>query len=168
MRVRGLVAAGAGAAGAALSHALDGAGLLPGVHEAVHVRDGMSVTLTFSWLAVAAALAWLAARRGPIRIGAPASLLVAAVPELVGRHDLGAVLEPGAIAGAALQWLLLLAVVAVLVVASRSSFVVLAPSHGAIAWPAPPETRHESLSHVVGTRGRPRAPPDLHLSFHVA
>lgn len=164
MRMRGLVAVGAGVAGAALAHALDAAGLLPGVHEAANVRGGMGAPATALWLALAAALSWIAARNGPIRVGAPASLLVAGVPELVGRHDLGAVVEPGAIAGAAVQWLLLLAVVTAVVVAGRAPLSVLVPSFAAITWPAPTGRVPRPRGQVVDRRGRPRAPPVLPLS----
>lgn len=167
MRLRGVVAVGAGIAGAAFAHVLDEAGLLPGVHEAVNVRASMSPAVTLGWLALAGALGWLAAQRGPIRIGAPAALLVSAVPELVGRHDIGAVVEPGAIAGALVQWLLLLVVVAVVVVASRCSFVVLVPSYGATVWPSPSDSAQQEHAHVIDRRGRPRGPPDLHLSVPV-
>ena len=166
MRLRGAVAVGAGVAGAALAHALDRAGLLPGVHEAANIRAGMSPSVAIGWLALAAALSWLAAKRGPIRIGAPASLLIAAMPELIGRHDIGAIVEPGALAGALLQWLLLLAVAAVIVIASRTQFVVLVPSYGAIGWPAPGGSRTWARSRLLDHRGRPRAPPGSHLSVH--
>jgi len=168
MRLRELVAVGAGVAGAALAHVLDEAGLLPGVHEAASVRSGMTAGNTLLWLALAAGLAGLAARRGPIRIGAPASLLIAGAPEVLGRHDLGAVFEPGAIAGALVQWLLLLAVVAAVVITSRGALVVLTPSYAVIEWPAAAGPRQQARSFVVARRGRPRAPPDLPLSVHIA
>jgi hypothetical protein len=167
MRLRGFVAVGAGVAGATLAHALDQAGLLPGVREAANVRSGMSGSVTVLWLGLAAMLSWLAGRFGPVRVGAPASLLIAAIPELVGRHDLGAVVEPGAIAGAMLQWLLLLVVVAAVVVASRSALTVLVPSYGAISWPASVGPRPRARTYVVDRRGRPRAPPKLPLPVHV-
>ena len=166
MRLRGFVAVGAGVAGAVLAHALDEAGLLPGVREAAHVRGGMSGSVTALWLALAAASSWLAGRFGAIRVGAPASLLIAALPELVGRHDLGAVMDPGAVAGAMVQWLLLLAVVAAVVLASRGALVVLVPSLTAVSWPTPAGGRAREGSHLVDRRCRPRAPPDVPLSAH--
>lgn len=164
MRLRGFVAVGAGVAGAVLAHALDEAGLLPGVREAAHVRGGMSGSVTALWLALAAASSWSAGRFGAIRVGAPASLLIAALPELVGRHDLGAIVDPGALAGAMLQWLLLLAVVAAVVVASRGALAVFALTFHAVSWPAPIERRTRESSHVVDRRSRPRAPPAGPLS----
>lgn len=166
MRLRGVVAVGAGVAGAALAHVLDVAGLLPGVHEAANIRGGMSVPVTVGWLGIAAGLSLLAAKRGLVRVGAPASLFVAALPELMGRHDIGAVVEPGAVAGALLQWLLLLAVAAVVVVATRGAFVVLAPSFGTIAWLTPTASQERARSHALDHRGRPRAPPRAYLSAH--
>lgn len=163
MHMRGVVAVAAGVAGAALAHALDEAGLLPGVHEAANVRGGMSVSVTVIWLGLAATLSWVASKRGLVRLGAPASLLIAAIPELVGRHDIGAIVEPGAIAGALVQWLLLVAVAAVVVMAGRGTLVVLAPSFGAVAWPAPPVSLAPARGHVVDHRGRPRAPPGSSL-----
>jgi hypothetical protein len=166
MRLRALVAVGTGVAGALLAHALDEAALLPGVHEAANVRAGMGMPVTGMWLGLAAALSWLAANYGAVRVGAPASLLVAAVPELVGRHDPGAVVEPGAIAAAMLQWLLLVAVVVAVVVASRSALTALTPLYGAISWPASVGPRLLARSRVVDRRGRPRAPPEVPLSAH--
>ena len=168
MRLRGFVAVGAGVAGALLAHALDEAGMLPGVHEAAGVRGGMSASVTALWLGMTAALSWSSGRFGAIRVGAPSSLLIAAVPELVGRHDLGAVVDPGALSGAMLQWLLLLVVVAAVVVASRGAFVVLAPSFPTLSWAAPTGRRTRASSHVVDRRSRPRAPPALPLSVHFA
>jgi hypothetical protein len=127
----------------------------------------MSASVTVLWLGLAASLSWLAGRFGAVRIGAPASMLVAALPELIGRHDLGAVAEPGAIAGALLQWLLLAAVVAVVVVATRNALTVLAPSYGAVTWPASVGPRRRARTYVVDRRGRPRAPPQLPLPVHV-
>ena len=166
MRLSGVVAVGVGVAGAALAHALDVAGLLPGVHETANVRGGLSAPVTVGWLGLAAALSLLAAKRGVVRVGAPASLLVAALPELIGRHDIGALVEPGAVAGALLQWLLLLAVAAAVVVATRGTFVVLAPSFGTIAWLTPTASQERARSHVLDHRGRPRAPPRASLSAH--
>ena len=168
MRTRGFAAAAAGIVGAAGTHALDAAGLLPGVHEAVGVRTGMGPTATATWLIVAGALAWLAARTRPALFGSIAALLVSAVPELVGRHDLGAIAEPGAVAGALVQWLLLLIVVAIAVVLDRWLAVVVAP-----ALPDQPGQsilggRSRNVSRLVDRRGRPRAPPVVLLPATVS
>jgi hypothetical protein len=64
-------------------------------------------------------LSALAARTRPLLVGAPAALLVSAVPELVGRHDIGAVLEPGAMVGSLVQWLLIALVVTLALLAER-------------------------------------------------
>src|SRR4051812_4545300 len=119
MRTREVCAAVAGVVGAATAHALDEAGLLPGVHEAASVRGALTPALTVGWLALAGAVAWLAARTRPVTVGGAGALVVAAVPELAGRLDPGAPFEPAALAGAALQWLLLVAVLAVLVLGER-------------------------------------------------
>jgi hypothetical protein len=113
------LAAAVGVAAAAAGHALDRAGQLPFVHEQADVRTAMSPAMIGSWLLLAGLLSALAAASRPLLVGAPAALLVSAVPELVGRHDLGAVLEPGAIAGALVQWLLIAVVVAVALLAER-------------------------------------------------
>lgn len=105
---------------ALLAHALDATGRLPFVHESADVRGAMGPLAVALWLALTAIVVGLAAAsRRPALIGAPASLASAGLPELIGRHDLGAVLEPGAMLGALLQWLLLLIVVALAVVVRR-------------------------------------------------
>jgi hypothetical protein len=168
MRTRGVAAAVAGIVGAAGSHALDAAGLLPGVHEAPEVRGGMGPGATLAWLALAGTLAWLAARTRPALVGGSAALVVSAVPELVGRHDIGAIAEPGAMAGALVQWLLLLAVVAIAVVVDRW-IAVVAPS-AYIDVPSQPAEVCASgdPTRVVDRRGRPRAPPSVHLPATVS
>src|SRR3954467_4332218 len=112
MPSRRAVAAVAGVTGAAVAHALDAAGLLPFVHESAEVRTAMSSTTTLCWLALAAGLAAATARR-PATAGAAAALVVGGLPELAGRHDPGAMFEPAAMAGALLQWLLLVLVLSV-------------------------------------------------------
>ena len=112
VRVRVALAAAAGAAAAAAGHAMDVAGQLPFVEEAEHVRTAMTPTMTVGWLALAALLAGTAAATRVVAVGVPAAVLVSGFPELWGRHDLGAVAEPGALLGALLQVLLLLAIVA--------------------------------------------------------
>src|SRR3954452_13173351 len=112
MRSRRVVAAVAGVTGAVIAHALDAAGLLPFVHESVEVRTGMSPATTLGWLVLAAGLAAFTARR-PATAGAAAALIIGGLPELAGRHDPGAMFEPTAMAGALLQWLLLVLVLSV-------------------------------------------------------
>src|SRR3954469_15076680 len=112
MPSRRAVAAVAGVTGAAVAHTLDAVGLLPFVHESVEVRTAMSSTTTLCWLALAAGLSAITARR-PATAGAAAALVIGGLPELAGRHDPGAMFEPAAMAGAVLQWLLLLLVLSV-------------------------------------------------------
>ena len=167
MRMRGVSAAAAGVVGAATTHALDVAGLLPGVHDTAEVRTAMGPLTTIAWLALAGFLASLAARTRPALVGGGSALLVSGIPELVGRHDPGAIAEPGAIAGALLQWVLLLLVVAVAMVLARS-LSVRAPSYTDLPWQ--PSVLHASAgaSRLVPRRGRPRAPPWLLLSVPVS
>jgi hypothetical protein len=154
-------AAAASIPAAVVAHALDVSGRLPFVHETADVRTAMGPAAIVLWLALTAILVGLAAaRRRPAMLGAPAALASAAFPELIGRHDLGAVTEPGAILGAALQWLLLVTVVALALVAERvlrlspfaarppASYVVVAAS-----WPGAPPAL------AVRWRLRGRAPP---------
>jgi hypothetical protein len=160
MRTREAVAAVAGVAGAAATHGLDVAGALPGVHESAAVRGGMSPLATALWLALAALLAVLAARTRPVLLGAPAALLLSGVPELVVRHDPGAVVEPGAMAGALVQWLLLIALLALVVAVERgvarplrvaSLGAPVVPVAGG-PFPRPPRPR-------LFSPAAPRAPP---------
>ena len=159
MSRRGVAAALAGVAGAAAVHALDEAALLPGVHEAADVREAMTPLLMAGWLALAAALGLLSARTRPVPVGAGSAVVVAAIPELVGRHDAGAVAEPGALAGALLQWLVLLAVLALLVAADRLTPVLVRSTfhlgHSVLA--VRPSGRVPG--HLAVDQGRPRAPP---------
>ena len=105
---------------ALLAHALDASGRLPFVHEAGDIRGAMGPLAIALWLTITAVVVGLAvASRWPALLAAPASLASAGLPELIGRHDPGAVFEPGAIVGALLQWSLLLVVLALAVVASR-------------------------------------------------
>lgn len=159
MRTRGLAAVVAGIVGAVTARALDATGQLPGVHEAASVRTGLSPTETVAWLALAGVLAWLAVRTKPAAVGGTAALVVSAIPELVGRHDVGAIAEPGAIAGALVQWLLLLAVVAVAFVVERW-FAARAPSsYIDLPWQPATVLAHGNVTRLVDRRGRPRAPP---------
>jgi hypothetical protein len=114
------VAAVASVPAALLAHALDASGLLPFVHESGDVRGAMGPTAVVLWLALTAVVVGLAtASRWLALLAAPASLASAALPEMIGRHDLGALVEPAAALGALLQWLLLLVVLAFALVASR-------------------------------------------------
>jgi hypothetical protein len=160
MRTRDLAAMAAGVVGAATSHAFDAAGLLPGVHETEAVRTAMGPVVTVIWLGLAGGLAWVATRTRPALVGGSSALVVSAIPELVGRHDPGAIGEPGAVAGALMQWLLLMAVVAVLVVVDRSLAALVVPSSYRIFfWPQPAVGAGRGPRRVVDRRGRPRAPP---------
>src|SRR3954468_11483016 len=109
---RRVVAAVAGVAGAVVAHALDVTGLLPFVHESAEVRNAMSPVATLTWLLLAAALTAFTAKR-PGTAGAGAALGIGGLPEVGGRHDPGAMFEPAAMAGALLQWLLLVLVLSV-------------------------------------------------------
>jgi len=161
MRGRDVVAAVAGLVGAATAHALDVAGALPGVHESAAVRGGMGPLATVGWLMLAAALATAAARTRPVPVGAASALLLSGVPELVGRHDPGAVVEPGAIAGAVVQWLLLLALLALVVVVDRQLGRVTRPA----PWRPLPRTGPSPFARALVAPGAPtgaaspRAPP---------
>lgn len=157
---RGWVAAAAVAAGAAVGHGLDVAGLLPGVHESVAVRAAMGPAATCGWLLLAAGLGAVAARTRPVVVGAAASLLVSGVPELVGRHDPGAVFEPGAVAGALLQWALLMLVLALAVlIEHRLAAQPLAPVGLVVDGPRPAEAGRRPLRRRPVGPGRPRGPP---------
>jgi hypothetical protein len=114
-----VVAATASACAAAAAHALDVTGRLPFVHEAVDVRAAMSPAQVVGWLAAAAAISALAATTRVLVVGVPGAVLISAAPELIGRRDPGAIAEPGALLGALVQVLLLLAVVAVALVLER-------------------------------------------------
>ena len=164
MRLRGVTAAAAGACAAATGHALDAAGTLPFVHEAASVRMAMSPLLTAAWLALAAGLSAFAARTRPVLVGAPAALVVSAAPELAGRGDPGALFEPGAMLGAVLQLLLVVAVVALAVVLQRRLGLLFVAELGL------PGCGHElrSFRALVGLgvdrTGEPRAPPVVRMS----
>jgi hypothetical protein len=160
MRTREVAAVVAGMVGAATTHVLDTAGLLPGVHESADVRTAMSPAITVTWLMLAGGLAWLATRTKPALVGGISALVVSGIPELLGRHDPGALGEPGAVAGALVQWLLLLAVIAVAVVVDRSLSARRAPSpFDFVAWISPSFGTDRHVSRLVDRRGRPRAPP---------
>ena len=159
MHLRGAVAATAGLCAAATGHALDVAGRLPWVHESEGVRTAMTPVQVLGWLALAAGLSALAARTRPWLVGAPAALVVSGTPELIGRHDPGALTEPTAILGALLQLLLVVCVVALAVAFERRVVLLLVRP---VAWPS--QSRHprtpESLrAFVVDRTAAPRGPP---------
>ena len=164
MRMRGIAAAVAGIVGAGTAHALDEAGLLPGVHESAGVRGAMGPGLTVAWLALAGLMAWYAARTRPAVVGGGCALVLSAIPEMVGRHDPEAIVEPGAIAGALFQWLLLLAVLALLVAVDRWLAVRAPASY--LDVPRQPAflALRRDIARLVDRRARPRAPPDSFLS----
>jgi hypothetical protein len=147
--------------GALVAHLLDLSGRLPFVHETAGVRGAMGPGTVVVWLAVTAMLAGLAASsRRPAILGAPAALASAGLPEMIGRHDIGAVLEPGAILGALLQWLLLLLVVGLALLARsvlrREPMLAWTPSPSlALSQPY----RGRFSSQPLHWRRRPRGPP---------
>src|SRR4051812_14519984 len=159
MHSRRVVAAVAGVTGAVVAHALDAAGLLPFVHESVEVRTGMSPVATVCWLGLAAVLAAVTAMR-PATAGAAAALVIGGLPELAGRQDPGAMFEPAAMAGALLQWLLLVLVLSV-AYAVHTRLTTTQPSPTALpairltTSPRPRRLRR----HVTGRSGLTRAPP---------
>ena len=114
-----MVAATAGVCAAASAHALDVTGRLPMVHEAAGVRTAMSPGQVVLWLVAAAIVSAVAATTRVVLVGVPGALLISAAPELIGRGDLGAIVEPGAILGAIVQVLLLLLVVGIALVLQR-------------------------------------------------
>ena len=159
MRSRRVVAAAAGVAGAAIAHVLDVAGLLPFVHETAAVRNAMSPVATAVWLVLTAALCALCARR-PATAGAVAALFIGGLPELAGRLDPGAVFEPAALAGAVLQWLLLVLVLslAFTVHAWLTAEEVSAPLRLTLCRPKPAGV-HPFVAQLAARSGHSRAPP---------
>ena len=166
MRMRGAVAAVAGIVGAGCAHALDEAGLLPGVHESAAVREALTPGLTVLWLALAGVIAWLAARTRPMPVGAAGAMVVAGVPELVGRHDLGAAFEPAALAGAALQWLLLVVVLALLVLVERHLFATALRRADILPIRLSATSTYQQVrSRLRVSKGQPRAPPSMLAAY---
>src|SRR3954470_12532539 len=164
MSSRRVVAAVAGVAGAVVAHALDATGLLPFVHESAEVRNAMSPVATVTWLLLAAALTAVTRKR-PATAGAAAALVIGGLPELAGRHDPGAMFEPAAMAGALLQWLLLVLVLSV-AYAVHTRLTTTQPSR--LVVPAlrlttsrPPRNLR---CHLTGRSGRTRAPPAARIT----
>ena len=159
MRSRRVVAAAAGVAGASIAHALDVAGLLPFVHEATAVRNAMSPTATVVWLALTAVLCAVSARR-PATAGAVAALFIGGLPELAGRLDPGAVFEPAAMAGALLQWLLLVLVLSLAFAVHDwlTTEEVRSPCLVTL-WRAHPPGARVFVAQFAAGCGRGRAPP---------
>jgi hypothetical protein len=162
-RLGGRVAACAGALGVAAGRALDAAGALPGVHEAARVRAGVPLAVTVVLVLAGALVGRLAARRPQpwraVPAGAAVAVLLAGAPELVARHDVGAVAEPAALAGALVQ---ALPVVLALLLAA-----LLAATPAAARPPALPPTRYDvsapAVQRVPAATAvallHPRAPP---------
>jgi hypothetical protein len=164
MHSRRTVAAVAGVAGAVVAHTLDVTGLLPFVHESAEIRNAMSPTATLVWLALTATLAAVTAAR-PATAGAAAALVIGGLPELAGRHDPGAVFEPAALAGALLQWLLLVLVLTI-AYAVHTRLTTTHPTPMAVpalrltTSPGPRPLRR----HVSRRSGRTRAPPATRIT----
>lgn len=164
MHLRGAVAATAGVCAAATGHALDATGRLPFVHEAAAVRTSMSPAEVVAWLLVAAAVSAVAACTRVLVVGVPGAVFVSGVPELLGRHDPGAVFEPGALMGALVQVLLLLAVVALALLLQRR---LTALRRGRVTRPVdrrPPSSPRVVPGRVVDGIAAPRGPPALGVS----
>ena len=164
MHLRAVVAATAGLGAAATAHALDVTGRLPFVHEAVSVRAAMSPVEVAAWLFVAAAVSAIAVCTRVALVGIPGAVLVSGTPELLGRHDPGALFEPGAMTGALVQVLLLLTIVAVALLLQRR-LTVLHPTRIRGRHHSAP--RHQLQTFAQATVDRtasPRAPPLLGVS----
>jgi hypothetical protein len=157
--MRGVVAATAGVGAAATGHALDAAGQLPFVHEAMDVRTAMSPLQVLAWLAVAAAVSALAASTRVILVGVPGALIVTAAPELISRHDPGAVAEPGALVGALVQVLLLVTIVAMALVLERRVVVLKGVLVAVTADEQPQWFRAHPVVAVPDSIAAPRGPP---------
>jgi hypothetical protein len=159
VHLRGAVAATAGLCAAATGHALDVSGRLPFVHESEGVRTAMTPAQVTVWLLAAAGLSALAARTRPWLVGAPAALAVSGTPELIGRHDPGALVEPGALLGALLQLLLVVAVVALAVALERRIALFVVPALALPTQLSRPRRRQRLRAGLVDRTAAPRAPP---------
>lgn len=164
VHLRAVVAASAGVCAAATAHALDVTGRLPFVHEAVAVRTSMSPAEVALWLLVAAAVSAVAACTRVVLVGVPGALLVSGAPELLGRHDPGAVFEPGALMGAVVQLLLILAVAAVALLLQRRLAVLRPTAVIDVVDGRPQPSPQEVCSPVVDEIAAPRGPPALVVS----
>lgn len=153
------MAAVAGLCAATTGHYLDATGRLPFVHEAVAVRTAMSPAQVVIWLALAAVLSAVAATTRVLLVGAPGALLVSAAPELIGRGDPGALVEPGALLGALAQLVLLLAVVAVALVLERRLFMLRRPRLSTSYECGRPARSPSAVPSVVDRTAAPRGPP---------
>ena len=159
MHLRGAVAAASGVCAAATAHALDVSGRLPFVHESVDVRTAMTPVQIVVWLAVAGAVGYLAATTRVLVVGIPGAILVSTAPELLGRGDPGAIAEPGALLGALVQVLLLLAIVAAALLLERR-LVAFQPQQPARPRHAPRHSaRRAVVQAIVDRTAAPRAPP---------
>ena len=164
MHLRAVVAATAGLGAAATAHALDVTGRLPFVHEAVSVRAAMSPVEVAGWLFVAAAVSAIAVCTRVALVGVPGAVVVSGTPELIGRHDPGALLEPGALTGALVQVLLLLTVVAVALLLQRR-LTVLHPTRIRPRRHSAPQHHLQTFAQTTVDRtASPRAPPLLGVS----
>jgi hypothetical protein len=154
----GAVAVGVPAA--LLAHALDAAGQLPFVHETAGVRTAMGPATVAAWLLLTAVVMALAASTRPVLVGGPGTLLTAGLPELLSRHDPGAIFEPGALLGALLQWLLLLTLIAMVLVAERVLHLAQRPGVAPFCLDTVlPAARQRTPRRRVHLSLRSRAPP---------
>ena len=160
MHLRGVVAATAGVCAAVTAHALDASGRLPFVHESVDVRTAMSPAQVVVWLTLAGAVSALAATTRVLLVGVPGAFLVSAMPELVGRHDPGAIAEPGAVLGALVQVLLLLAVVAIALVLERRLSPLRPQGLGRLSHVVRYLAMPAVVQRVVDRTAAPRGPPE--------
>jgi hypothetical protein len=158
-------AAAAGVGAAVTGHLLDRAGLLPFVHETAAVRTAMSPVQVAGWLLLAGVLAALAAATRPLVVGAPVAAVVSGTPELLGRHDPGAVLEPAALLGALLQVLLVVAVVALAVALERRVLPLRITSFCAPVAALPSSVRRRLAPRLVDATAAPRGPPVVADTF---
>lgn len=158
-RTRAWVAAAAGALAAATGHYLDATGRLPFVEETGEIRRAMPSIVVALWLLLAAGGSALAVRTRLFVVGIPVVLVVSATPELYGRHDLGALGEPGAIVGALLQLLVIGLVVATGLVLTDGWSPLRLRAVGRPAAAVAEWLRRSAPAFVVRRDSAPRAPP---------
>jgi hypothetical protein len=159
VHLRGLVAATAGVCAAATAHLLDVTGRLPFVHETVAVRTSMPAAQIVLWLAAAAAVSATAACTRVFVVGVPGVVVVSGAPELLGRHDPGAVFEPGALLGALMQVLLVLAVVAVALLLQCRVQVLRQSDVSRTVFRSASTSWRQPLPTLVDATAAPRGPP---------